>query len=238
MYHMVSTALKTSRFKGLRVAPDAFEQQIRFLHDNGWQFVTMSELIAHGSTPPTKCVAITFDDGYEDNLTNALPVLERYNAKATIYLVWDRHDRDWSVSRKSHHDSGELKHERKLSDDQMHQLLASGLIELGAHTLSHPNLRQLPPEQRRVEIQQCRTALEAHFNTPVASFAYPFGIYTQDDVQLVSEAGYTSAVTVAEGIPNPTTDSALELPRIKVSGKDSFPEFRLKVRRGFRGVRS
>lgn len=60
---------------------------------------------------PEKTVAITFDDGYLDNLENAYPILEKYQAKATIYVVVDRHDRDWSTYKKAHHNSGELARE-------------------------------------------------------------------------------------------------------------------------------
>lgn len=50
---------------------------------------------------PAKTIAITFDDGYLDNLQNAYPILEKYQAKATVYVVVDRHDRDWSTYKKN-----------------------------------------------------------------------------------------------------------------------------------------
>ena len=100
MYHMISNHIKGAKFNGLRVNPKDFESQIAYLHVNGWTFFTMNELIEKKDNLPLKSVAITFDDGYEDNITNALPILKKYNAKATIYLVIDRHDREWSSKRK------------------------------------------------------------------------------------------------------------------------------------------
>lgn len=237
MYHMISETPPHARFRGLRVAPRDFERQLRYLRDHHWQFLTMSELMSYGDHPPERSVAITFDDGYEDNLTQALPLLEQYGAKATLYLVVHRHQRDWSRERKAHHDSGELGREPKLSDEQVRRMIDSGRIELGAHSLTHPNLARLDDKARHNEIAGSREELERRFATPVTSFAYPFGIYTAADVRAVREAGYHSAVTVEEGVESQPLERAFELRRVKVSGKDSLWSFRLRLRRGIRGVR-
>ena len=91
---------------------------------------------------PRSLFAITFDDGYADNLLQALPLLQKYQCKATLYLVVDRFDRDWSMQRKKHHDEAELKREAKLSDQQVQELLDSGCIELGSHSMTHANFLQ------------------------------------------------------------------------------------------------
>lgn len=115
MYHMISNHIKGAKFNSLRVSPSMFEKQIAYLSSNGWSFYTMSEIAQKKETLPNKSIAITFDDGYEDNFTNALPILEKYNAKATIYLVVDRHGREWSSLRKAKNNSGELKKRVKTS---------------------------------------------------------------------------------------------------------------------------
>lgn len=236
MYHMISECPAGARFRGLRVAPGLFRKQLAFLADNGWHFVTMSELMVFNGSPPEKTVAITFDDGYLDNLTNALPVLREFNAKATLYLVVDRHNRDWSVAKKAHHDSGELAREPKLDDQQVRQLLESGLVELGSHTLTHPNLPASSQDQRWQEIRQSRTRLEDCFGVPVTSFAYPFGLYEPLDTELARQAGYTNAVTVEEGIEDQATTRPFELRRVKVSGKEGMLGFKMRLRRGIRGA--
>ena len=86
MYHMVSPQGVSKKHRGLRVDPAMFERQVAWLADNDWEFVTMSELSGR-EFRGGKQVAITFDDGYEDNLLNALPVLQKYRAKATLYLI-------------------------------------------------------------------------------------------------------------------------------------------------------
>jgi peptidoglycan/xylan/chitin deacetylase (PgdA/CDA1 family) len=235
MYHMVQTHRPGAKFNKLRVTPTQFDAQLRWLRDDGWHFALMSDLL--GPEPlPKKTVLLTFDDGYEDNLLNADPILERYGAKATLYLVEDRFDRDWSTSKKAHHDSGELMREPKLSDEQLEQMLASGRWELGGHTRTHANLARLDDVQRETEIAAARESLRARFGAPVESFAYPFGIYSSKDVEAARAAGFTTAVTTVEGISRNPRAEALELSRIKVSGKDSLWVFALRLRTGRRGV--
>jgi hypothetical protein len=88
-----------------------------------------------------------------------------------------------------------------------------------------------------VEISACRRALEETFQTSVTSFAYPFGLFSAEDVNLVREAGFSNAVTTDEGIDGVGSSTAdpWRLRRIKVSGKDNFWAFKIRMRIGFRG---
>jgi len=236
MYHMIAEPVASARFNGLRVSPSMFDQQLSWLKNNGWQSFTVSELIDQTGCLPDKAFAITFDDGYADNATQALPLLQQYDFKATLYLVVDRHSRDWSRERKAHHDNEELKCVAKLSDEQVDVLIASGCFELGAHTLTHPNFLKLDEAALQHELVDAKRQLEQRFKVPVRSFAYPFGLYRPEHVQLVREAGYDSAVTVREVIDNPANWNSLELARIKISGRDGMLAFRQRMRTGRRGV--
>ncbi len=235
MYHMVCEPRAGAKFNKLRVRPENFERQLAWLHNEGWHFAFMADL-QDPDALPEKTVVLTFDDGYEDNLLHADPILARYGACATLYLVEDRFDRDWSTSKKAHHDSGELMGEPKLSDDQVRSMLASGRWELGGHTRTHANLERLDETHRREEIALARESLSAQFETPVTTFAYPFGIYEPVDARIAKEAGFATAVTTEEGISQDLRGDAMELPRVKVSGKDSLASFRLRLRTGRRGV--
>lgn len=233
MYHMVSDPVPGAKFNGLRVSPAAFERQLAWLAANGFHFATMSDLV-EGSVP-AKTVAITFDDGYQDNYTNAFPLLKRYGAKATLYLVVDRHDRDWSTYKKAHHASGELMREPKLTDAQVREMVQSGVFELGAHTLTHANLPTLDAAARTREVAGARAELERQFGVPVTSFAYPFGIFGDDDVDAARAAGYSNAVTTLDGIDAHPYADPLRIRRVKISGKDNFLAFVLRMRSGRRG---
>ena len=234
MYHQIAEHQDGARFNGLRVPPEMFEKQLQWLTANKWTFLTMAELVEKRQQLPNKTVVLTFDDGYLDNLTNALPLMQKYQAKATLYLVIDRHDNDWSTKKKKHHDSGELARDPKLTDQQVSELLESGCFELGGHTHSHANLKSLNPDQKISEIRHSKTILEETFNSQITSFAYPFGIYTDEDVDLVKQSGYTNAVTTDAGIDD-LTQSMFTLRRVKISGKDNFYAFTLRMKNGIRG---
>ena len=234
MYHMIRERLPGGRFNKLRVAPAEFERQLKWLLDNGWQFAFLSELADVAGNPKT--VVLTFDDGYRDNYTAAHPLLVKYGAKATLFLVVDRFDRDWSTTKKAHHDSGELMREPKLSDAEVRAMLDSGTWELAAHTTTHALLPDLAEADKHHEVAGARVVLEDTFETEVSSFAYPFGIFTDDDVAAVANANYRYAVTTDAGIsPDPHAD-ALRLKRVKVSGKEGGLGFSIRLRAGKRGV--
>jgi len=235
MYHMIATPRPGARFNGLRVSPQLFERQLHWLSEQGWHSFTVSELVAQADALPDKSFAISFDDGYADNLLRALPLLKKYQCKATLYLVVDRFDRDWSMQRKRHHNEGELKREAKLSDQQVKEMLESGCIELASHSMTHANFLRIESEAVRWELVESKKALEERFGVPVASFAYPFGLYHPQQVELVKQAGYSSAVTTREGIESAGNWQAFELRRIKISGKDNWRAFLLRMRGGRRG---
>ncbi len=235
MYHMVREAIPGTRFNKLRVPPAKFAQQLAWLKQHGWHFAFLSEL-GQGELPP-RTVAITFDDGYRDNLL-ADPILAEHGAKATLFLVEDRHNVDWSVARKAHHDEGELMREEKLTDPEVMQMLASGRWELGAHTVSHAPLPSLDEGRKRAEIVGGREALEGKFSARVQSLAYPFGLFDDRDVALTREAGYSFAVTTEPGISRNLGAEALRLKRVKVSGTEGMLAFALRMRTGRRGVKA
>ena len=234
MYHMVREHINGAKFNKLRVEPKEFEKQVAWMKAEGFHFVTMQELQNNWGKHPEKTVAITFDDGYLDNLENAYPILEKYQAKATIYVVVDRHDRDWSTYKKAHHNSGELAREVKLNDEQVQFLANSSLVEIGSHTMTHANLNKLDDVECLTELTQSKQQLENLTAKSVTSFAYPFGIYSQRDVILVKQAGYSNAVTTEEGIDGLDPDF-MQLQRIKISGKDSMFAVKCRLKLGKRG---
>jgi len=236
MYHMVREHLPAAKFNSLRVTPDMFEKQVKYLREHGWTFFTMSELVAQKAALPPRSVAITFDDGYADNYVNALPILKKYDAKATLYLVLDRHDREWSSKRKAKNRSGELMHEPKLDDAQVREMIASGVFEIASHTVTHDNLGTIAAEAKEREIAGSKQAIEETFGIACPSFCYPFGLGTEE-WKRVEAAGYTNATTTEKGISDIRTENPYLLKRITVSGKDGMTAFRLKLRTGKRGVK-
>lgn len=235
MYHMIRDPIPGARFNKLRVSPANFERQVEWLQRKGFAFVFASELFDDRALQ-SRAVCITFDDGYADNLLAADPILARCGARATLYLVEDRSG-GWSSKKKAHHADGELADEPKLTDDQVRALLATGRWELGAHTRTHALLPSLSREEAFEEIRSARVAFAREFGAPPATFAYPFGAFTDEHVAIVREAGYLGAVTTAPGVPQRPNRDPFRTPRVKVSGKDGMLAFRLRLRSGKRGLR-
>ena len=237
MYHMVSETKPGTKFNGLRVSPTMSEKQLKWLKENDWQFVTMKELTdnALSTTLRAKTVALTFDDGFEDNYTQAFPLMKKYGAKGTLYLVINRHNNDWSTKKKAHHNSGELVKEPKLSDEQVKEMFESGVFEIGGHTINHVNLANTDKETKITEMADSKQQLETLLNTQVSSFAYPFGIYSNDDTIIAAEQGYSNAVLAEGGIETSMISNIFKIRRVKISGKDNFLAFKLRMKTGKRG---
>lgn len=234
MYHMISLPRPGARFNKLRVHPVEFERQLHWLQLNGFQFIFASQLFS--SDPlPERAVCLTFDDGYLDNLETADPLLKHYQACATLYLVTDRSG-GWSSQKKAHHADEELACEPKLSDDQVALMVASRRWELGGHTRTHVNLTKADPSEALEQIGESRTAFLDRFQVIPPTFAYPFGLYHAEHIDLVRQTGFLGAMTTEPGIaPRPCT-APHEVPRIKVSGHDTLFAFRQRMRTGRRGA--
>ncbi len=101
-------------------------------------------------------------------------------------------------------------------------------MEVGSHSISHQRLHELPQDAAQYEIAESRTALRKMLGVPIEHFAYPFGQFTADIVELVRHAGYSSAMTVLPGVAR-ASDDRLRLPRILVNGERGLWRFLLHV---------
>ena len=190
MYHSVSDVAH-SRFRRFTIAPHVFAEQMAYLYQHGYTPITVTQYIKaltqKTHTLPDRPVVLTFDDGFADFFTAALPRLKQYNFAATLYVAtafigdtsrWLLYEREAA--------------RLMLNWEELTEISNSG-IECGAHSHSHPQLDILPYIQAQNEIIQSRKLLEQHLYCEVSSFAYPFGYHTSRIRQLVREAGYTSA---------------------------------------------
>jgi peptidoglycan/xylan/chitin deacetylase (PgdA/CDA1 family) len=207
MYHSIAPGEPT----GMNMPPEVFEAQVAWLSEQGFRLRTVSELLAH---PEPRQVAITFDDGFANNYEHAFPVLQKYHAKATIYLAPQIEGID------------------SLSPAQIAEMQASGLIEFGAHSLTHVNLANLDRHAADEEIRGSKAAVEALTGRPCTAFAYPFGRFSEETAALVREAGFHSAVTTKKRIVGHPAASAFTIPRISTHGAMTPAQFRIAFTRG------
>jgi peptidoglycan/xylan/chitin deacetylase (PgdA/CDA1 family) len=306
MYHRVSEPLCDPW--GLCVTPEHFDQQMSVLREIA-QVVPLGHVAepAVNGTVSIKAVAITFDDGYADNVHAAKPILERHDIPATFFLVsqsvggqtefwWDELDRillqpgclpdsftlevdgtvmraelgeaiaysaesyvqnrNWrawedpptarhwlyyalwkqmrpmssegrqrilnTLRRWAGTDSQPRTSHRALNQMELSAVARDQLIEIGCHTMTHPQLSSLRPSLQLDEIRGCKEYLEDRLGHPVGSFAYPYGgreDYTTETVSLVREMGFSSACSTLPGLVTKDTD-LFQLPRMPVDNWD------------------
>jgi peptidoglycan/xylan/chitin deacetylase (PgdA/CDA1 family) len=227
MYHSIDKE-KLKRLKGIRVSPKNFEKQIAYLSKNRYKSYTLCEMIEQRENLDSKSIVITFDDGYKDNLTNALPILKKYNFKATVFIIINRFNNDWSRHRREKN-TGIVDKIDKLSDKDIESLIKSGLVEIGAHTLNHKNFLKMEEDEKIHEIRESKKILQERFGIECKTFSYPFGIYKDKDEELSKEAGFIGAVTTKKRRVDFQRDSLFLLPRIAI--KDEYLKFIYKMRK-------
>ncbi|SHH20862.1 Polysaccharide deacetylase [Desulforamulus hydrothermalis Lam5 = DSM 18033] len=221
MYHKVNPDPRTGGL-GLRVPPDKFEWQMRYLSKNGYQTVSLEDVIDHfekGKHLPDKPVVITFDDGYKDNYQFAYPIMKQYGFTGTVFVVSKAigNTNFFDVEKK-------LQPANKMMDWHEIRELAEAGFTIGAHTVDHPHLAEVPPEVARHQIEESKRALEHGLQKPVTVFAYPYGSYNDTVSELVKQAGYRAAVTTRLGLAK-AGDNPFQLRRIRVTGHYSNEKF-------------
>lgn len=221
MYHSISQSTNR-RFQPFTVAPEAFAAQMAYLHQQGYTPMTVTQAMQARTSItdqwPQRPVILTFDDGFADFWTAAMPILQEYSLSATLYITtgfigstssWLRHERETNRS--------------MLTWEQIATIQTWG-IECAAHTHSHPQLDMLPPTRAREEIIRSKELLEDNLGQAVYSFAYPYGYSTPHVRHIVQEAGYTSACAVRHALSS-VDDHAFALARLMVRSTTSLDEF-------------
>jgi peptidoglycan/xylan/chitin deacetylase (PgdA/CDA1 family) len=222
MYHSFGRADESDRYV---VSRRALARQMRILALMRYRVIPFEDIargLRDNTLPPPRALAITIDDGYEDNLEVANPILEKHAFAATIYLVSDRIGgvNDWTKS-------GALKDRPLLGLEEVARLRAAGTC-FGAHSRTHSCLPDLAGDDIHGEIQGSREDIERRLEDSVSTFAYPFGRLDDRAVAAVREAGFVGACTVEARLAR-LDDDPLLVPRIEVRSEDSLIRFVIKL---------
>jgi len=213
-YHRITR--ETSDAPGFCVAPHHFAEHLEVL-SRRCAVVSLAEL-ARGVKKdglPDRAAVVTFDDGYADALSDAWPILERYGIPATVFVV-----SGFLSDRPGYRpDPGDFCGGRPLSSEELRKLADAPLIEIGAHTVTHPRLAELPREGQRAEVEGSKRALEELLGHPVRHFAYPHGSCGPETPSLVASAGFECACSASGGFVTAGSD-LFRLPRMNVSDWD------------------
>ncbi|GAA0366481.1 polysaccharide deacetylase family protein [Actinoallomurus spadix] len=208
----------------LAVRPEAFAEQLALLRDCGFTPITFGELAA-GDPVKGRPVVITFDDGYADFHERALPLLDRFGFRATVFVTtgWIRDAGPYAAGRPLG---------PTLSWSQVAEIAACG-IEVGGHGHSHAQLDQLRDAVLRTELLRSRRLLEDRVGRPVTTMAYPYGYSSARVRRETRAAGYDAACAVANTLAAGDGDR-LAVPRVTVRAGTSLAAFERALRgRGF-----
>ena len=227
MYHRVNDFggfEESGGFDQLRVRPSTFEDQMRWLSEHRLTKSTADVVAEIQSGKISKnVVAVTFDDGYLDNLEYALPILEKYSIPATIYIT-----SDFAAQTDKHYRYQEESGRLHLNWNEIRDLANHELITIGSHTVTHPMLSELSEKKALAEIQGSKSTIEANIDHQVDEFCYPSGNYTWREEQMAKDCGYRLAVTVRPGL-NRAGKSLHALKRTEVTDKDDVQAFATKM---------
>ena len=196
-----------------------FKRQMRWLSARGYVVIDLSELadcIREFRLPPAKAVVITFDDGYQDSVDLAVPILEQFGYPATFFLVSAAGSSNgWSSE-------PELSGRALIGVEQARDL--AGRVSIGAHTRTHPRLTRIPADAAREEVEGSKAELEESLGIDIALFSYPYGNNDDEVRGIVADAGFFAACTTVPAQTRPSNDP-LSLNRFDVRGRDSILRF-------------
>lgn len=193
MYHSINEVPFTS-LTGLFVRPVDFEDHLVTLNALGYEYIFADEF-THTENPS---VMLTFDDGYEDNYTEMFPILKKYNAKATIFMVTSAIDRPGY-----------------LTSEQIKEMADSGLVRFASHTHNHYSLTSLSEKDLRYQFEHSKQILKELTGHEMDAICYPGGSVSEYVTQ-IAEDYYCYGYTTINSANTYDCDPML-IPRLRIS---------------------
>ncbi|WP_297569802.1 polysaccharide deacetylase family protein [uncultured Anaerovibrio sp.] len=198
-YHIVQEK-NPDRAYEYNVPPADFEQQLDYLQQEGYTTISIRDFLRAKKglqELPEKPIILTFDDGYESNYTELLPILEKRGLKATIFMV-----------------TNDIGRERYMSWDQLKDIQHRG-VEIGSHTANHLPLTEMSLSEARDEVKLSKLLMEWNGMDTIYTFSYPNGKYSEELLKVLKEEEYLAAVTGDAGLNTFETNPYL-LQRINI----------------------
>ena len=210
MYHSIKDVGRSEPMRSIHVPPTRFANQIRLIKTLGYRGCSVTEAVDSLSRGcQDKLVALTFDDGYLNFYTAALPILKKFGFTATVYVVSELIGKinEWDLP------SG-ISENPLMSERELKTCVQDG-VEIGCHTASHKSLVEQSTNFER-ELTEAKSHIEALLDQSCMSFCYPYGHYDDRTVEQVRQAGFNNATTMIRGRAT-SKDDVFELPRIPIN---------------------
>ena len=213
MYHSIAT---TEHF--FSVSLKDFEWQMNHLSEEHMPVISLKDLVVRLTSKKELggSIAVTFDDGYRNNFTDAFPILKRHNFPATIFVATEKIG------------SSDARGFARLTPEDMREMGASGLIDIEPHTHTHPHLSRASHEVQRKEIVESKRIVEGIVQKKCTLFAYPYGDFSEETVDIVTEEAFDAAVSVIEGTVHKGSN-LYHLPRNSIDHSTTFSQFCGKI---------
>jgi peptidoglycan/xylan/chitin deacetylase (PgdA/CDA1 family) len=230
-YHSISNNLfgQSHPYYQINTTPEVFSRQMRWLKSQGYQAIYLSDMLADlcSGQDTSRRVVITFDDGYRDFLTEGFAVMKQCGFTATVFLVSDR-------IRKT-----PMRYEGVdyLTWGDVRELHEEG-IQFGSHTVTHPDLRSLEPDQIDYELGYSKEIIEQELGAGVESFSYPFSFPEEDRDfarfigDTLENQGFKNGVSSIIGRVGPDS-KRFSLPRLPVNSWDTSELLQAKLLGGY-----
>lgn len=220
MYHSIGDP--SDHRLAIKVIAGSFEEQMGFLLSAGYKAVTLSEMIDGGfERPNEKLIAITFDDGYKDNVGIAAPIMKRLGLTATFLVTTSYIDgrckKMWS--------DGKLR--QYMTWEDLSRLREMG-FEVGSHMVNHTDLTALDDTKLAYEFEESRRIISGHIGKDVKVFSYPYGKIDHRVTAIAKKSGYMGGGSSFPGANYVYTDRYI-LRRTEIDGYDTMNDFRAKL---------
>jgi peptidoglycan/xylan/chitin deacetylase (PgdA/CDA1 family) len=230
MYHAL-VEKRTPPLHTVHITVDAFRQQMEWLAAEGFQTITISQLLNGFEKKQTgKYCVITFDDGYQSIYRYAMPLLKQYGFCATLYLTTAAVGQN-DFSNTSIHSNTLPLNDKPLTWKEIKEMQANGW-SIEAHSVTHSDINTLNAEQIKFEVAESRKIIEQQLKQPVLHYAFPFGKYNAPSLKVVRDAGYQTAATVHAGLCS-AKNNLYRLPRLEINHTTTMADFAKKVETGF-----
>lgn len=196
MYHSIQGRNSFGTGCDYEIKEEDFENQIRFLVENGYKSILFEDFISSREMPE-KGIVITFDDGHLSNYAIAFPILLKFSFRAEFFIT-----------------SEQISDSNRMNVHQLLEMIDNGM-SIGSHGLTHTYLDDLSTMEAKKEIQQSRESLSKMIGRSVDTFSAPGGRFRDQHVQIAVNCGYNVFCTSRPGLISPQT-SLLNIPRMPI----------------------
>lgn len=223
LYHSIGKKDPADKLN-IRISAEAFDKQMEYLAKENYKIFPLKdilEMVNNKASLPENSIAITFDDGYRDNLYFAVPILKKYNFTATLFLAVDYIEGEFTKE-KDYWEEWSF-----LTWDEVRQLLKMG-FDIGSHSARHVKNFDSRIDGLPTIIKKSKISIEKQIDGEIKLFSYPHGYFNKRLKTIVREAGFAAACSSLWGVNTFNTD-LYELRRTEINSCDDLVEFQRKL---------